>query len=339
MFDRYLITGASGFLGRAVTAELLGQGARVHALVQSGDLGLYLLPTQVHVQTGDVCDEESLSAFFSLADHRTCVIHCAGIVSVASHPEEKLYPVNVGGTKQVLRQCLRHCVGRLIYVSSVHAIPEQAGKAVLTEASPFSPHLVRGAYAKSKAIATKLVGQAVQRGLNACVVFPSGLIGPGDVTGGIFTGMIQRFLSGRLPFAVNGGYDFVDVRDVARGILDCAQKGKTGQGYILSGHYLTIRQILQIVGENAQRKRPPVFPTIFLPLSWARFVALCYEKYCLRRKKALYFTPYSISVLASKYRFSHKAASQCFGYRPRPAEDTLRDMTLWMEAGANPLAD
>lgn len=330
MYDQYLVTGATGFLGRAVTETLVRRGAQVSALVLYNDPDLRLLPGAVHPVMGDVCDEDALSRFFAGAGSRTCVIHCAGIVSIASRPGPRLYQVNVGGTGKLLRQCMEHRVGRLIYVSSVHAIPERPKGCVITEDCAFSPGLVDGDYAKSKASATELVFAAAQQGLRASVVFPSGIIGPGDVQGGSFTAMARAFLAGRLPFAVRGGYDFVDVRDVAEGILSCAESGQTGKGYILSGHYATIREMLRTMGRAAALRYRP----ICLPLWLARLAAPCCERQSLRAHKPLFFTPYSVAVLAASSRFSHAAATDRFAYRPRPMAETLRDMTGWLTAQA-----
>ena len=326
MFDKYLVTGATGFLGRAVAEELVRRKAQVHALVLHDDPCINLLPKEVHTVIGDVCDKGSLSDFFADADSRTCVIHCAGIVSVASRPGPRLYQVNVGGTWRVLRQCMGHDVGKMVYVSSVHAIPEKPKGCIITEDCEFSPGLVDGDYAKSKAAATELVFDAAERGLNASIVLPSGIIGPGDLQGGSFTSMAKSFLAGKLPLAVRGGYDFVDVRDVANGILACSESGEPGKGYILSGCYVTIRRMLQLVGKAAKLKYRP----ICLPLGLARLAAPYYERRSLRERKPLFFTPYSVSVLASNGQFSHAAASECFAYQPRPIEETLGDMTAWL---------
>lgn len=326
MFDKYLVTGATGFLGRAVAEELVRRKAQVHALVLHDDPYTDLLPKEVRTVIGDVCDKSSLSDFFADADSRTCVIHCAGIVSVASKPGPRLYQVNVGGTWKVLRQCMEHDVGKMVYVSSVHAIPEKPKGCIISEDCEFSPGLVDGDYAKSKAAATELVFDAAERGLNASIVFPSGIIGPGDLQGGSFTSMAKSFLSGKLPFAVRGGYDFVDVRDVARGILACSESGEPGKGYILSGCYVTIRRMLQLVGKAAKLK----YRSICLPLGLARLAAPYYERRSLRERKPLFFTPYSVSVLASNGQFSHAAASERFAYQPRPIEETLGDMTAWL---------
>ena len=326
MFDKYLVTGATGFLGRAVAEELVRRKAQVHALVLHDDPYTDLLPKEVRTVIGDVCDKSSLSDFFADADSRTCVIHCAGIVSVASRPGPRLYQVNVGGTWKVLRQCMEHDVGKMVYVSSVHAIPEKPKGCIISEDCEFSPGLVDGDYAKSKAAATELVFDATERGLNASIVFPSGIIGPGDLQGGSFTSMAKSFLSGKLPFAVRGGYDFVDVRDVARGILACSESGEPGKGYILSGCYVTIRRMLQLVGKAAKLK----YRSICLPLGLARLAAPYYERRSLRERKPLFFTPYSVSVLASNGQFSHAAASERFAYQPRPIEETLGDMTAWL---------
>ena len=326
MFDKYLVTGATGFLGRVVAEELVRRKAQVHALVLHDDPYTDLLPKEVRTVIGDVCDKSSLSDFFADADSRTCVIHCAGIVSVASRPGPRLYQVNVGGTWKVLRQCMEHDVGKMVYVSSVHAIPEKPKGCIISEDCEFSPGLVDGDYAKIKAAATELVFDAAERGLNASIVFPSGIIGPGDLQGGSFTSMAKSFLSGKLPFAVRGGYDFVDVRDVANGILACSESGEPGKGYILSGCYVTIRRMLQLVGKAAKLK----YRSICLPLGLARLAAPYYERRSLRERKPLFFTPYSVSVLASNGQFSHAAASERFAYQPRPIEETLGDMTAWL---------
>ena len=199
MYDKYLVTGATGFLGRAVVEELARRDAQVRALVLPDDPYAHLLPEKVRSIAGDVCDKDALASFFADADSRTCVIHCAGIVSVASRPGPKLYQVNVGGTWRILRQCIAHNVGKMIYVSSVHAIPEKPKGCLITEDCKFSPGLVDGDYAKSKATATDLVLDAAAQGLNASIIFPSGIIGPGDVQGGSFTSMAKSFLAGRLP--------------------------------------------------------------------------------------------------------------------------------------------
>ena len=172
MYDKYLVTGATGFLGRAVIERLVRRRAQVYALVLQNDPYINLLPKEVHTVIGDVCAKNSLADFFADADSRTCVIHCAGIVSVASRPGPRLYQVNVGGTGQLLQQCMAHKVGKLVYVSSVHAIPEQPKGCPITENCEFSPGLVDGDYAKSKAAATELVYDAAACGLNASIVFP-----------------------------------------------------------------------------------------------------------------------------------------------------------------------
>lgn len=323
---RYLLTGATGFLGRAVLMELLERSAEVYALVLKDDPLAETLPSGVTAVVGDVCDEASLTPFFENADEETCVIHCAGVVSVASKPGEKLYKVNVEGTRNILRMCSLHKIGKLVYVSSVHAIPETPKGVTVTEPHTISPELVTGHYAKSKAMATNLVLNAAREGLNASVVFPSGIIGPGDLAGGSITQMLQSFLAGKLPLGVRGGYDFVDVRDVAGGIVACAEHGVSGKGYILSGHYASVREILVTAKDIAKLKQT----VCSLPIRLARWIAPLYERHSLRRKKPLCFTPYSIAVLDSNGQFSHQTATKHLGYMPRPLQETLRDAVRWL---------
>ena len=173
---------------------------------------------------------------------------------------------------------------------------------------------------------SNLVLDAAKRGLNASVVFPSGIIGPGDIGKGSITNMLLCYLSGKMPFAVKGGYDFVDVRDVASGIVACAERGESGKGYILSGNYATIHDILNLAKAESGITRNP----IYLPICFAKMAAPFVEKRNLRKNRPLYFTPYSIETLRSNGRFNRSAAETRLGYSPRSLKSSISDTVRWI---------
>ena len=327
MYTKYFVTGATGFLGRAVVRQLLTKTSEIYALIMKDDPLAADLPIGIHIRMGNVCDHSSLDSFLDGADGKSCVIHCAGIVSVASRPGERLYQVNVGGTENIVNACISHGVGKLVYVSSVHALAEKPkGVEIDAETDAFDPNRLVGDYAKSKAIATHAVLDAAKTSLDASVVLPSGIIGPGDTAGGSITELLRSFLAGKLPIAVRGGYDFVDVRDVAAGIVSCVEKGVRGKCYILSGHYATIRDILETVGRSTGINKA----VSYLPVTLAKIIAPFYELDSIRRKKKLFFTPYAVHVLQSNAKFSKKASENDLGYAPRSLKETLIDTVKWL---------
>lgn len=327
MYQNYLITGATGFLGRAVLQLLLAHSCRVLALVKNSDPLICTLPNHVAVFYGDLTDKESLRDFFAAGGDSFCVLHCAGIVSIASKPDEAIYRVNVQGTRNIVDLSREFGAGRLIYVSSVHAIPEKPAPEAITEPDRFAPDEILGDYGKSKAMATALVLEAAQNGLNASVVLPSGIIGPGDLARGNMTRMLLAFCRGQLPLGVNGGYDFVDVRDVAVGLLACAERGKAGECYILSGHYTTIQDMFALTASQLDRKAPK----LCVPATLASCAAPVFEKIALLRGERPFFTPYAIAVLRSNGRFSNAKATAMLGYHARPLRETLQSMILWFQ--------
>ena len=330
MYDHYLITGATGFLGKTLTERLIKSGARVTALVLADDPLRAELPAAVEPIFGDVTDKASLQAFFDTIQEprRTCLIHCAGMISVATRPPKELYQVNIRGTKNITDFCLACHIAKLVYVCSVHALAERPRGEVITEAAGYAMRRANGPYAKSKSFAAGFVLDAARRGLPASIVLPSGMIGPGDTAGGAITRLLLAFRCHRLPAAVRGGYDFVDVRDVAEGILACAERGTSGESYILSGHYATIREILTLARHDTDYR----LPRIFLSPRSAMRLAPLFEKMSLAKGQKPFFTPYSVKVLASNGFFSHQKAAEAFGYAPRSLAASLRDTMAWLDS-------
>ena len=327
MYQTYLITGATGFLGRAVLQLLLAHSCRILALVMDKDPLAYTIPENVTVFCGDLTDKDTLRSFFAAGGDNFCVLHCAGIVSVASKPDEAIYRVNVQGTQNIIDLCCEFGAEKLVYVSSVHAIAEKPAPQTITEPNHFSPDDILGDYGKSKAMATALVLKAAQNGLNASVVLPSGILGPGDLSCGNTTRMLLAFCRGRLPLGVKGGYDFVDVRDVAVGVLACAERGKAGECYILSGHYASIQDLLALTASLLGRKAP----RLCAPAALAGCAAPIFEKIGQLRGECPFFTPYSIAVLRSNGHFSNAKAVGALGFHARPLRETLQSMILWFQ--------
>ncbi len=323
----YLVTGACGHLGNTIVKMLVRQGEEVRAFALPSDSDEPLKALQVPIFRGDVRELSTLEPFFKAEEEQALiVIHAAGIVSIASRFNQEVFDVNVRGTRNILRMCKKHHAARLVYVSSVHAIPEQPGRQMQTEPDKFDPLKVEGLYARTKAQAAASVLRETKWGLNGVVVMPSGIIGPGDYGRGHLTQLIMDYLDGRLAACVAGGYDFVDVRDVAAGVIAAATNGRTGESYILSGHYSSIPDLLNLLHEISGKK--PV--RTVLPTWFARLTAPLAEMYYKALRQPPLYTPYSLYTLSANGCFSHKKASAQLGYASRPLRETLADTVKWL---------
>ncbi len=323
----YIITGANGHLGNTIARKLVADNKEVRALVLPNDPVKSLDDVKCNIFYGDVTDKNSLEDIFNVKEgDETIVIHCAGIVSIASKYQQKVYNVNVLGTKNIVDMALTKNVSKFVYVSSVHAIMEPPKGKKITEVSDFNPDNVVGLYAKTKAEATNYVLSKSKEGLNACVVHPSGIIGPNDYGHGHLTQMIMDYLDGRLTACVKGGYDFVDVRDVADGVLRAVEHGKSGECYILSNQYFTVSDILNRLSKISGKK--PI--KTVLPLWFAKLTASLAEKYYKILKQPPLYTSYSLFTLSSNANFSHDKATKELGYINRNIDDTLSDTIDWL---------
>ena len=327
MDELFLITGGAGYLGNTLVRELLKKKKKIRILVFPGEENIP--QGQIEVAYGDILQPQSLDVFFKNdGDQELVVIHAAGIVSIASKYQQKIHDVNVTGTKNIIGLCESHKVKKLVYISSVHAIPEQEKGHTITEVTDFDPDAVVGLYAKTKAQATQLVLAAARRGLDARVVHPSGICGPFDPGQGYLTTLVIHYYTGKLTAALNGGYDFVDVRDVAKGIVLCLEKGKKGEAYILSNDYFTVKAMLKMLHEITGKKEVKRI----LPAWFIKLVAPLAELYYKIIGQPPLFTAYSIYTLNSNAVFSHDKATRDLGYWPRDMRETLADTIDWLKA-------
>lgn len=326
MSHKYLITGAAGHLGSALCAFLKAKGACVRGFVYETDDSSYIESLGVAVYRGDVTERESMERFFEIGDGADWVlIHTAAIVDINSKQNERMREVNVNGTKNVMEAAKAANIGKIVYVSSVHALPVLPHGRVMREIDAFDPEKVEGAYAKTKAEAAAYVASEMKGGLPACIVHPSGIIGPYPSKGNHLVQMIKNYIDGKLPGCVKGGYDFVDVRDCVEGIVAAAERGRCGQCYLLTGGYYTVAEMLKMLRKMVSGKRVIVWP------KWlAKLFAPILARSALKRGKKPIYTAYSLSTLAVNARFSHDKATKELGYVPRELYETLSDTVEWL---------
>ena len=327
----YIVTGANGHLGSTIVRYLERQDCLIRGL---------LLPSEensdrerISYYKGDITVRETMDPIFSgLEGSDIIVIHAAGLVSIGNEITPVLYNVNVNGTRNVIAMCRKYGVRRLLYVSSVHAISEGDGLSVIREVASFPKDAVTGAYASTKAEATQAVVDATKDGLDAVIVHPSGILGPFDDGRNHIVHFIRQYLDGKLHGGVTGGYDLVDVRDVAKGCIAAAERGRSGECYILSNRYVPISELMANMGAATGGKVPHCYP-----LGLVKSIAPLFEWIGKVRHTRPLFTRYSLYTLGSNSRFSHDKATMELGYSPMDIKDSVRDTILYLRGETIPI--
>lgn len=325
----YLITGAAGYLGLTVTKQLVSSGARVRAFILPNDPAKQYLPAEVEVYEGDLTREETIRPFFLLPEGAEAyVLHIASIVS--SNPEwsPRVIDVNVGGTKNIIDLCLTTPgIRKMVYCSSTGAIPDQPKGTPIRETSHFDPALVPGCYSQSKAMASQEVLDACRaKGLHACIVHPSGIMGPGDYARGELTQTLARIAKGELPIGIECDFNLCDVRDLADGLIRAAEYGRDGECYILANQPVTFKQFsdMAIGAMGGKRIR------FFLPIPVVTVAVKILERLAKWTGKKPILTTFYLINVARNNQFDATKAQTELGYHTRPYSETINDHIRWM---------
>jgi len=327
-----LVTGAAGHLGCALVRELIAGGEKIRALVLPGEdtSGLEGLP--VEIVQANVLEPDSVRPALEGVD---VVYHLAGIISIMPGKDDLMRQVNVVGTANIARLARLAGVRRMVYVSSIHALSRPLRGTPIDEKVHFDPHSIAGEYDRTKAEASLAVLSEVARGLDAVIVCPTGIIGPFDFRGGSsMVTQVRQWMKPGPHMIIDGHFDFVDVRDVARGMVLACARGRRGETYILSGERISVADLAAAV-QDTVKARGALFKVPFrLALVASSFTTLHSRLWGTK----VQFTRYALETLASNSLISCAKARSELGYSPRPVRETMRDTVRWIRDTADPHA-
>jgi dihydroflavonol-4-reductase len=314
-----LVTGGTGFLGRALIERLLDGDDEVKALARSDASASELRALGAEPVRGDVLDLEALAAAMQGCD---LVYHAAGANAFCVRDPSPMFEVNVGGSQNVVRAAARAGVRRVVYTSSAATLGEASG----TIGSEGSPH--RGwflsDYERSKFEAEQAVfATARETGLEVVSVNPASVQGPGRATGS--TKLLLDYVNGRLKAIVDSQLSLVDIADCTEGHLLAGSRGTPGERYVLSGATLSMREGLALVASLVGVDRP----VRTLPPAVALAVATAVEAFGRARRSSPRICRELARTLVHGHAYDGSKATRTLGLRYRPIEETLRRTVDW----------
>lgn len=324
---RVAITGASGLLGGNVAAELIAQGHEVVAIRRAGSKVRHLEDLPIAWREAELGDTAAMTRAFAGCD---AVVHCAAAVTVVRTVTPEMTATNVTGTANVIEAAIAAGVKRLVHTSSVVAIGLSTDGRPCDETATwnFDREGLVDAYAITKRQAEDVVDAARER-IDAVIVNPAYMFGPRDArpsSGKLIVNVVKRRVPGWTP----GYNNFVDVRDVARGIIGAWQRGRRGERYILAGHDMTYRDVMEMIARIAGVK-PPRFRVPYLAARAFGAFGDLVEK--LGKEPLLNSTQIRYAY-TDKFRFKSDKARAELGYVVSPLEPAIRDAIAWFRANA-----
>lgn len=314
------VTGAAGHIGAAICRQLLEQGYEVVALTYNDSSAIQDLP--VTIVKGNVLDRESLKVLIGQSD---AVIHTAGMIELGYKFIQKMYDVNVIGTKNVLETAKELGSKKVIHFSSIHAFSHKPYDVAIDESREFVTEK-SVFYDQTKRDGHVLAQEAAKNGQNVVIVCPTSAVGPPDHKPSKLGKAVVDIYRGSVPAVVKGGFDFADVRDMANGVVAALEKGRTGETYILGGKYYTIKEFSDLVLEAKGTKKR----LMELPLLAANIGLPFVKSYAYLTKKPPLYDKAYIDILqdGNKLTLSTKAKEE-LGYSVRELGETLTDTVEW----------
>ena len=314
------ITGATGHLGNVIARTLVARGEPIRMLARSVDRAKEVGLEQSSVVYGDLSDDDSLRGCFEGC--RT-VIHSAAYISVG-RDTKALLRTNVDGTNSVIEACRFAGVGKLITIGSIEAFdlsrPIVGGSGVRLD-----PDLPMLAYGRSKAIAVNATLDANDADLATVVISPTAILGPWDFRPSRIGRFVRSFISHRLPAYVRGGFDFVDVRDVADACIAAVQSGVAGAHYVVSGTYVDVRRLLELLEQISGVSKP----ALEVPDRIARLFAACSAFVVSVMGGTPLITPAAVKLLSKRISVTSEFARNDLRFHARSVDSTVADTVAW----------
>ncbi len=300
---------------------MLRQGYAVRILSRSSSNLFNVESLPVEHLIGDVRDLESLRRAMRGCD---TVFHTAAMVSFWKPVRPLQYEINIGGTKNVVEACLQENVERLVHTSSIAAIGHPANGTLADETTPFNWEGVDSGYKNSKHMAENEITKGVERGLDAVMVNPAVVIGPGDIH---FNGgkIIRSVKKHQALFYIKGGMNIVFVADVAAGHISAALKGRTGERYILGGENLTHKQAFQITAEVVGG----IVPRMQMPISLLKLAGKFFDLAGSIMNKEPFVTSELFSGAGLCNWYSSEKAQRELSYTITPFRDAVEKTYHW----------
>ena len=310
-----LVTGATGFIGAHVTRALVARGDDVRVAVRASSSRDALAGLPVHAVTADVTDRRAMRRVLRGVER---LFHVAGTTSLRM-PADDVFRLNAFGTRVVLEAALAEGVQRAVHVSSVAAIGPAPPNGVADE-SQVRVAALGIPYADSKLAGEMEALRVAARGLDVVIACPAHVLGRGD-TRRSSTGIVRRFLLGRIPAYVDGAINVVDVEDVAAGLLLCDERGRTGERYILGNRNYTWQRFFPELTRLSGVEGPP----LRLPLP----MAIAVTEAAQRLPGPAPLTPIEVRAAGHWWTYRSARARRELGWTTRPHEDTVEATVAW----------
>ncbi len=318
---KVLVTGANGFLGSWIVKGLLKRNYHIRILHRANSDLSSMQGLPIEAAVGDITDFQSLDHAVKGVDY---VFHAAGLISYNHLERKKMELVNVTGTENVIKACLKHKTKRLVYTSSVVAVGASAKKQILNESSPYTLSKYNLGYFETKKMAENRVLHACStESLDAVILNPSSMFGPGD---GVKSSRKKylRVAQGNFPYYPSGGVNILDVEDAVDGHISALEKGRRGERYILGAENISVKELFEMFAA-AGGSQPPAkkIPAVILK-------AMFYSGKALADMHLPGQFQYESAMIGSLYHwFDNTKAKKELGFNPRPARAAIKRSVDW----------